>query len=65
MCGYVAPMEDHLKDPGVDGIIILKNILDRWNGGHGLDRSGSDTDRWWALVNVYCTFGFLIMREIY
>jgi hypothetical protein len=32
---------DHLKDPGVDGRIILKWILDKWNWGHGLNRSGS------------------------
>ena len=31
----------HLKDPGIDGRIILKRILEKWVGGHGLDRSGS------------------------
>jgi hypothetical protein len=24
---------DHLKDPGVDGRIILKWIINKWNGG--------------------------------
>jgi hypothetical protein len=33
--------EGHLKDQGVDGRIILKLILEKWNGGHRLDRSGS------------------------
>jgi hypothetical protein len=32
---------DHLKDPGVDGRIILKWISQKWDGGHGLDWSGS------------------------
>jgi hypothetical protein len=30
-----------LGRPGVDGRIILKRILEKWDGGHGLDRSGS------------------------
>ena len=33
---------DHLDDRDVDGRIILKLILEKWNGrGHGLDRSCS------------------------
>jgi hypothetical protein len=33
---------DHLKDPGVDGRIILKWTCERLDGGgHGLDQSGS------------------------
>jgi hypothetical protein len=32
---------NHLEDPDVDGRIILKQIFDKWVGGHGLDQSGS------------------------
>jgi len=28
---------DHLEDPGVDRRIILKLIVRKWDGGHGLD----------------------------
>ena len=33
--------KNHLEDPGVDGRIILKCILEKWDRGPGLDRSGS------------------------
>ena len=32
---------DHLDDLGVDARIILKWILETWNGGHGPDQCGS------------------------
>jgi hypothetical protein len=28
---------DHLKDPGVDGRLILKWVLEKWGWVHGLD----------------------------
>ena len=31
----------HLKDPGVEGRIILKWIFERLDEGHGLDQSDS------------------------
>jgi hypothetical protein len=30
---------DHLEDPGVDGVIILRWILRNWDVGYGLDRA--------------------------
>jgi hypothetical protein len=34
-------MGDHLEDSGVNERIILRWNLEKWNGGHGMDRSGS------------------------
>jgi hypothetical protein len=31
---------DHLVNPGVERRIILKWIFMKWDGGHGLNRSG-------------------------
>jgi hypothetical protein len=28
---------DHFEDPGVDGRIILRWIIRKWDGEHGLD----------------------------
>jgi hypothetical protein len=45
---------DHLEDPGVDGIIILKWIFKKWDGGGGMDwiDMAQDRDRWRALVSA-------------
>jgi hypothetical protein len=32
--------KNHLKDPGVEGRIILRWIFRKWNGGYVLDCSG-------------------------
>ena len=34
--------KNHLENPDVDGRIILRWIFRKWDGGHGLDRSGSE-----------------------
>jgi len=39
-CGNLRE-RDHLGDQGIDGRIILKRIFKKWDGGHGLDLSGS------------------------
>ena len=43
---------DHLKDPGVDGRIILKWIFKRLDGGMDWINLAQDRDRWRALVNA-------------
>ena len=46
---------NHLEDPGVDGKIISKWILEKWDGGGGrtdwIDPA-QDRHRWLALVNA-------------
>ena len=32
---------DHLGDPGVDGRVTLRWIFRKWDGGHGLECSGT------------------------
>jgi hypothetical protein len=46
---------NYLKDPGIDGRIILKLIFDRLDGGGGgMDwiNLAQDRDRWQAVVNT-------------
>jgi hypothetical protein len=43
---------DHLKDPGIDGKIIFKWILEKWKGGTDWIHLVQDTDRLQALVNA-------------
>jgi hypothetical protein len=44
----------HLEEPSVDGRIILELIFEKWDVGHGLDRSGSGQGQ--ALVNAVTNF---------
>jgi hypothetical protein len=41
---------DHLKNPGVDGRIILKWLFEKWNGGMDWIDLVQDRNRWQALV---------------
>jgi hypothetical protein len=41
-----------LKDIDLDGRIIIKWILEKWDGGMDWIDLGEDGDRWWAFVNA-------------
>jgi hypothetical protein len=43
---------DHLKDPGVDGRIILKWMFKKWDGGIDWIALAQDRERWRAVVNA-------------
>ena len=43
---------NHLKDQGVDGRMILKWILEKWDGGMDWFDLAQDRDRWPVLVNA-------------
>jgi hypothetical protein len=45
-----------LKDPGIDGRIILKWIFERLGGGVDWIDLAEDRDRWWALVYTVMNF---------
>jgi len=44
----------HLDDPGIDGRVILRWIIRKWDGGGGMDWIDvvQDRDSWPALVNA-------------
>ena len=41
-----------MEDRGVDGRIILKSIIKKWEGEMDLINLVQDKDRWWAVVNA-------------
>jgi len=38
---YILRERDHLGEPGIDGMIILRWIFRKWDVGYGLDRAGA------------------------
>ena len=49
---------NHIKDPGVDEMIILKCIFEKGNGGMDWIDMAQDSDRWRAVGNVAMNFRF-------
>jgi hypothetical protein len=43
---------EHIEDPDIDGRIILKWIVEKWDGGTDWIDLAQDTDRWRARVNA-------------
>jgi hypothetical protein len=42
----------HLRDPGIDGRIILKWIFKKWDGGMDWIELAQDRERWRAVVDT-------------
>jgi hypothetical protein len=57
-CGNLKE-RDLLQDLSIDGSIKLTWILNNRMKGHGLDSSGSDRDKWYALVNTVLNLSVL------
>ena len=56
---------DHLEDPGVDGRMILRWILRKWDGGvNDWFDLVQGRDRWQALENAVMNIRFHKMRGI-
>jgi len=49
---------DHLKNPGIDGRMILRWIFRKWGGGMDWIYLADNRDRWWAVVNAVMNFLF-------
>jgi hypothetical protein len=55
--------EGHLKEPGVNGRIIVKCIFEKWDGGKDWIDRAQDRDRWRAVVNAVMSSRVHKMRE--
>ena len=56
---HVTKLTDHLEDRCVYGRIILKWILENWDGGIDWIDLAQDMDRWRAVVNAVMSLPFL------
>jgi hypothetical protein len=55
---------DHLEDRGVDGRVILKWMLEKWDGGMDWIDVAQNRDRWRAVVHAVMNLRFYKLRGI-
>jgi len=49
---------DHLGDPGINELIILRWIFKKWDGCVDWIELAQDRDRWWAILTAVMNLRF-------
>ena len=63
-CSGSLRKRDNLEDLSVDKRVILKRILEKWDGGMEWRDLAQDRDRWKAVAKAVMNFEVHKMREI-